>query len=159
MKAIRQVAQLAGLILPLAIFVVVPLGEADARDWKPSDGMCPGTYDYATKTCKRPYLCEPGGCMFCDRGIGNKCTLCVVHPWCVGGKRGVIKGIDPDPGMPIGKLKIKPAPEKPSASAPVTPSPAAPKPCKPPRILYKNGITCGCPSGLKGANCDELDIR
>ena len=74
MRALRQIAQLAGLVL--AIFVVVPLGQSDAKDWKPGDlGLCPGTWDAATQTCKRPYLCEPGGCVACIRGLALSVPL------------------------------------------------------------------------------------
>ena len=43
MNAIRQVAQLAGLVL--AIFVILPLGQSDAKDWKLDvKGYCPGAW-------------------------------------------------------------------------------------------------------------------
>ena len=46
-------------------------------------------------------------------------------------------------------------------NSPATPAPvggAGSAPCDPPHIRYNNG-TCGCPSGLTGANCDEIVVH
>jgi hypothetical protein len=43
---------------------------------------------------------------------------------------------------------------------PVRPAgtPVQPPACQPPQVRYNNG-TCGCPSGTRGANCDELIVH
>jgi hypothetical protein len=64
--------RIVSALLILALLTVVPLRESDARDWKPGDrGLCPGTWDAATQTCQRPYLCEPEGCVACVGKTGN----------------------------------------------------------------------------------------
>ena len=80
MNALRQVAQLAGLVL--AIFMILPLGQSNAKDWVVGDrGVCPGTWNNVTKTCERPYLCEPTECYGCGGGVGNKCTMCGAYKY------------------------------------------------------------------------------
>jgi hypothetical protein len=43
---------------------------------------------------------------------------------------------------------------------PVRPAgtPAQPPACQPPQVRYIDG-TCGCPTGTRGANCDELIVH
>jgi len=47
-----------------------------------------------------------------------------------------------------------------SRTLPVRPAgtPVQPPACQPPQVRYNNG-TCGCPSGTRGANCDELIVH
>ncbi len=64
------------LLLAAVIFVaLLPLGVADAKDWKPGDrGACPGISP-KDGSCKRPYLCEPTNCYGCVRYSGDlKCV-------------------------------------------------------------------------------------
>ena len=86
-----MVSSMGRLSLFLAAGIVVallPLGVAEAKDWKPGDtpGFCPGTWDPKDGKCKRPYLCEPTRCYACYASVGNKCTQCGVYdrPGCKG---------------------------------------------------------------------------
>jgi hypothetical protein len=79
------------LLLAAGVVVaLLPLGVAEAKDWKPGDpGSCPGTWEDGK--CKRPYLCEPTRCYWCYTTQGGKCLACGVPNWpsCKGAAGGV----------------------------------------------------------------------
>lgn len=82
MRSIGSFRIFLSLVVMLGAFLFLGSGAVEAKDWVVGDrGSCPGTWNNATKTCERPYLCEATECYGCVGGVGNKCTTCAAYKY------------------------------------------------------------------------------